>query len=456
MSRVTNATLALCAPLLAAGCGGPPEPVEGGPPTVVVVIACTLRADRLHAYGGPRETTPYLDQLFADGVRFVDNVTNAPWTRPGTAAIVTGRYPRALGIDDPGPRTNTDRGIHPDVATLAERFQAAGWATHGATANPNANGVFGFAQGFDDYHEASGLWREEFNKVSGADLVDAWLDGARGVEGPLYGQLLVVDMHAPRHPSRLSLAGLGLLGKKTPTDVYDATLPQLDDAVRALDAGLAAMGRGGRLLVLAADHGEGLDDPKWAGEAHGRYLYDATVATPLLYHGPSVAHGHVVTGLSENIDVAPTVLELAGLPRDEALQGDSRAAAVRGDVATTGETIALTETRFATEDKGRLTTPDEIFIVNDARGLAGNPRGEVELYSRDDRRQEHSIARERPDDVRELGARLAEQRAALDTQATPWDRPESMTAEERQALEALGYIEEDAEHPPRDGDATGP
>ena len=97
---------------------------DAAPDTVILVIGCTLRADRLGSYGNPRETSPTLDQLAAEGARVERLVSNAPWTRPALAALTTGRYPLSLGIDDPKHGGFTNRGLHPDVDTLAERFAA--------------------------------------------------------------------------------------------------------------------------------------------------------------------------------------------------------------------------------------------------------------------------------------------------------------------------------------------
>lgn len=420
----------------------PPAPGGGPPQTVVVLIACTMRADRLHVYGNERETSPYIDALAAGGARFERALTNAPWTKPALAALSTGRYPRALGIDSEGPQVNTDRGIHPEVSTLAERFKAAGWATAGATANPNANAVFGFSQGFDSYYEASGLWREKFVKVDGEDLVDAWLEAARGVEGPLYGQLVVIDTHSPLGDQRLRRAALGLpsVGEGSLSDRYDAAVSALDDVVERLDAGLEAMGRGDRLLVFIGDHGEGLSIPKYAGEAHGRYLYEPTVHIPWIVHGPGVAAGQVIGGLAQSVDLAPTLLELAGLPADGALDGQSRAEAVRGHRGETGAEAIYTETRYGREDKARLSTPEWVYIHNYARDRRQvERRGDHELYAPEDRWQAEDIYSRHEDVGAALFAQLEAYRARAGAAPLIWEQ--SMSDAERSRLEALGYIE---------------
>jgi len=428
----------------------PPTPSAAikTPQTVVVVVACTMRADRLHVYGNERETSPYIDALAAGGARFERMITNAPWTKPAIGALVSGRYPRSLGIDSDGPEVNTDRGLHPDVTTLAERFSGAGWATIGATANPNTNEVFGFHQGFDEYHEATGLWRDDFNKVDGEDVVDAWLEQARGVEGPLYGQLVVVDTHSPLGAQRMRLARLGLpsIGKAPLVDRYDASVTALDDVVARLDAGLKAMGREDRLLVFVGDHGEGLDLPDWAGNAHGRYLYEPTLHVPWIVHGPGVAAGHVIGGVAESVDLAPTLLDLAGVPADEEigpLHGASRADAVRGLRSETGAAQAYTETRYGRDDKARVTTDDWVFIHNYQRSRQGVKRGRNELYTAADRWQEDNVYKANKTIGDPFLETLETLRAEFGVDPLIWEQ--SMSDEEREQLEALGYIEEEDE-----------
>jgi len=416
---------------------------------VVVLIACTMRAERLHVYGNPLETSPYLDGLAAGGAIFRRAMTNAPWTKPAIAALTSGRLPLVLGIDDPGPSVNTDRGLAPEVMTLAERFRGAGWATVGATANPNANEIFGFAQGFDQYHEASGLWRDEFKKVPGEDVVAAWLAHAAEVEGPLFGQIIVVDTHAPLVEYRARRLKLGLpLTKPTKLEHYDAAVNALDDVARALDEGLAKLGRSSRLLAFVGDHGEGLRAPKHAGIAHGRYLYEPTVHIPWILNGPGVPPGAQVESLTASVDVAPTLLTLAGLPLTDDLDGVSQLPVLQGAPPASPQRV-FTETRFGNEHKGRFTTPEWVFIQNFDKGKSGWPRGRQELYAVGDRYQDQNVVGDNQAAAERFGAEMKALRAELEARALSWERGQSADDEDvRRALEALGYVEGGEGAPP--------
>lgn len=433
-------SLPLLAGLVACGPPDPPPSAEGPPETVVVLIGCTLRADRLHIYGNSRDNTPYMDKLAADGVLFERFYANAPWTRPAVTALTSGRYPLVTGVDAPKQSVRANRGVHPDFTTLAEAFSEAGWATVGATANPNANAHFGLAQGFDEYYEATGLWRDDRRKFPGDAVVDEWLKRAAGVEGPLYGQLLVVDTHSPVPEAwrqRLAIHPMMLFSKDL-IDGYDAAVRVFDRVVARLDHGLAELGRQDRLLVVVGDHGEGLNLPKRAGKAHGRFVYDATVRVPWLLHGAGVSQGLKVGGVAEGVDLFPTLTELAGVPAPPALDGDSRVPEVQGQRPVTPETAVFTETFYAAEHRVRVTTPEWTYIRTDPRTPAGKARDE--LYAANDPMQQQDLSRKNADVVRDFEREVKRWSTPLEAQQKIWEAGERSEEMDEQ-LRELGYIE---------------
>lgn len=427
------------------GCGAPPPAWEGeGPSTVVVLVACTMRADRLGLYGNPHEPSPTLDRLGAEGAVFERMISNAPWTRPAVGALITGRYPLVLGLDDPADRGLTNRGVHPDFATLAEAFHAAGWGTVGATANPNANAAFGMAQGFDTYHEATGLWREDMRKVGGDEVVDMLLASLEQTPGRVYAQLVVVDTHQPL-PRRLWPRlrwGWQALTEPSLLDLYDVGVTVLDQTVRRLEAGLERLGRGDRLLLFVGDHGEGLLHPIHAGRAHGRHLYDANLRVPWLVHGPGVHPGRI-GGLAESVDLAPTVLELAGVPALGPLDGDSRAAQVRGDQAQTGERAVFAETWYLREHKARWTTDALTYIWDYKAKARGQGRGES-LFMAQDVQQGRDVFTAHVAEARAMQAELEALRERLMPQQQVFVLDAVDAAVTRQ-LQQLGYVVEEEE-----------
>jgi len=62
-------------------------------PNVVLVSIDTLRADRLHCYGNPRSTSPCIDRLAGEGVRFANAFSTSPWTLPAHLGLFTSHEP---------------------------------------------------------------------------------------------------------------------------------------------------------------------------------------------------------------------------------------------------------------------------------------------------------------------------------------------------------------------------
>ncbi len=93
-------------------------------PNVLLVTIDTVRADHVGAYGYTKPTTPTLDRLAREGVRFADATSQAPLTGPAHAAILTGRYPGRFGVRD-----NATTALPESATTMAEIFKAAGYRT---------------------------------------------------------------------------------------------------------------------------------------------------------------------------------------------------------------------------------------------------------------------------------------------------------------------------------------
>ena len=131
--------------------GAPAAP--GAPARFVLVTIDTLRADRVGCYGAENAATPTLDALAARGVRFETAISPAPLTLPSHATLLTALDPPEHGVRANGalPAARTD------VPTLAERMQAAGFATAAFVSAFVLDRRFGLARGFDDYDDRVGM-----------------------------------------------------------------------------------------------------------------------------------------------------------------------------------------------------------------------------------------------------------------------------------------------------------
>jgi arylsulfatase A-like enzyme len=326
------AALALAAATLGA------RALEGEPPgpSVLLIVADTLRADRLGAYGHTRDTSPFLDSLARRGVRFERVYANAPWTAPSVASLLTSWYPTRHGV------TGFFQALPDRVLTLAEILTNEGyrtWFFNGG--NVHIDAPANFLQGFQSYHSEEGYARGE---TRGEDLTDAFLERLDEIaaDGKFFVYLHYMDTHAPYHPNRFNatfearrdrrwppapgneldaLRRLPALLASRPKEAWDLRrrlVDRYDGQVRYLDSQVervvTALEKRGlfesTLLVFTSDHGEEfLERDSWG---HGRTLYEEMVRVPLILAG-AVPPAPASTATAQLVDVVPTVLGRLGV-----------------------------------------------------------------------------------------------------------------------------------------------
>jgi arylsulfatase A-like enzyme len=325
-----------------------------GAPNLVFVLASGLRRDHVTPYGGAPELTPRLAALAAQGARFGDAVSAAPFSGTAAVAWLTGRHALTLGMVDPSPR-QVDPVLPDEIETFPERLRAAGWVTLGVTSNPNLNSSSGLAQGFDRYRDTE---RQGFSpklRLAGADVVShalSMLDDRTVTERerPFYLQVAFIETHHPYAPAPGA------------TSDYVAAVQRTDTLVGTLLDGLEERSydrASNTVVVVLADHGTGLEQPEHHGKWHGRLLYPTSVAWPWIVAGPGVPHGRVVSGLASHTDVPSTLLDLLGLPGlPPEVDGRSWADAVRGRTDRTTRTRAISDTWYFTANRSSIWTDE--------------------------------------------------------------------------------------------------
>ena len=304
------------------------SPVEGARfrhANVVVISVDTLRRDHLAPYGASFETLA-ASRLAGEGVVFEHAVSQVPLTLPSHASLFTGLYPPRHAVRDNGGFV-----LGPDATTLAERLQAAGYRTAGFVASYVLHSRWGLGQGHETYDDAfdyAGLASSALTDVErpAGPVVDAalsWLRQPRRAERPFYLWVHLYDPHDP-------YVAPDEFRRRAPT-AYAREVMYADAQIARLLAALDTLGlRRNTLIVLLSDHGESLGEH---GEpTHGIFLYGATLDVPLIIAPPPGATlgspslslaGRRVGGLARLVDVAPTVLDLVGLPVPSGLDGVS-------------------------------------------------------------------------------------------------------------------------------------
>ena len=288
---------------LPAGAAAPPAAA----PDVLLITVDTLRPDALGWVAGG-DATPAIDRLAREGFAFAGAVAPSPLTLPSHSSLLTGLVPPRHGVRANGQLL----GAGPRL--LAEAFAAAGYETAAFVSGYPLSRAFGLARGFGHYDDALSEGEGQWLERRAPDTVAAALGWLRTAQRPWFVWVHFYDPHLPYDPVEKPPG-------KDARGGYDGEVAVVDRAIGTLLAGLeaAAAGRaeetpGGapRLAVFAADHGESLGEH---GEAsHGYFVYESTIAVPLVFHYPGIVAAGRGEGAPGLVDVAPTILDLAGLP----------------------------------------------------------------------------------------------------------------------------------------------
>ena len=273
---------------------------------VVLVTLDTLRADRLPAYGFKGVDTPNLDAFAAEGVVFERAVATVPLTLPAHSTIMTGRLPGHHGVRDNGGFFLAE-----SEETLAERFKAAGYETGAFVAAWVLASKWGIGQGFDTYSDAFDLSKYKtislgtVQKPGDEVMTDAlrWIDSRKS--RPFFAWIHLYDPHTPYDPPepfKSRYEGRPYLGEIAYTDSVLGRLRQFLQDRALVD---------NTIVVIAADHGEGLGDHQ--EQTHAFFVYDSTMHVPLIIRTPWGDRGRAAAPVS-SADIAPTLLDLSGLP----------------------------------------------------------------------------------------------------------------------------------------------
>lgn len=316
-----------------------PVTVQAGnsPSRILVISVDTLRLDAIGAFGGEVDT-PALDRFAAESESWRRHYAAASWTKPSHASMLTGYSPdthRALLVH---------HAMDPLVPTLADRFRKGGYTTAGLVFDCTwLSPRWGFGKGFESYRVTR--WRAARQARSAAEWILAHPDEpfffflhtfephsdfsllpyeAPGVNRPSIAERFGVenfgcrdDLCASTFVTALSQGTIA----RDPEDVeilrstYDDGVSYLDRSLGSLFEALRQQGIWDDLLVVVtSDHGEEFSEH--GGFNHGT-VYEEILKVPLLIKWPGGERGGVVhEEPTASVDLAPTLLDFAGLPVD--------------------------------------------------------------------------------------------------------------------------------------------
>lgn len=325
--------VALMAMLWICGCntGGETAPPDRDRPDVLLISLDTLRADHLGSYGYHRDTSPFLDQLAARGIRYPNSFVNTHGTPPSHATLFTSLYQETHGVDQKTP-------VPANAPMLTEILRDHGYFTVAVTGGGFMSRNFGFDRGFDVFAA-----RSSAIDVAGRELVDL-VEKHRDEERPLFAFFHTYEVHSPYLPPPAYRTLFGefksdveptnevlLPIKENPGEhldqddvdflvaMYDGGIRFTDDVLRELFQELEEIGffKNG-VVFVTADHGE--EFAEHGGLLHGISLYEELLHVPLIVTGHGIAAG-VDDNLVSTIDIAPTILALAGIQAPAIMAG---------------------------------------------------------------------------------------------------------------------------------------
>jgi arylsulfatase A-like enzyme/Tfp pilus assembly protein PilF len=387
-------------------------PVNG---PIVLISVDGLRPDRLPAYGFHDIETPAIDALAADGVVFDRVYAHVPQTLPSHATLLTGRLPFETGVRD-----GVGFVLPAGERTVAEMLRDRGYATGAVVSSFLLRKATGINQGFmffdDDLpaDEENGKALLQRSGAAAEEIAEHWFDSIGTDRAFLF--LHLSDLDRPRDADSAAPRS------------YDARSVDADLAIGRLVKYLKAHQLYDRTtILLVADHGEGLGEHGESG--HGLLISEDTLRVPLIVKQPSgEGHGLRVKAMAQLADIVPTILDLAKAPMPGNLRGRTLTPLLKG-----GQREAVpvySESLFARYHFGW----SELSSVTDGRYRFIKAPHE-ELYDLD-----HDAAAH--DNVIDAHPKIAATlRAALkDFAAGPAPTPAVVSADERAALEAFGYV----------------
>jgi len=416
------------------------HPFELTGKNVLLIGIDTLRADGLAIYGGREDVSPNLTALAESGMVFNRAWSQAPFTVPSFASMLTGRYPA-----DIAPTLQTEN-LPVSATTISEILIPLGYSTSMVCGNAYiGNEQSGFDQGMESnwfVHNA-----DPTETVNQAIAVIERQDGRNW-----FMFLHFMDPHGPYDPPQEYVDRIcspfyngpyqtafedGLewqLATEIPPEdeirrvreLYDTEIADLDDQIGELFDFLESSGYlEDTLVIFAADHGEEFYEHGMF--EHGQSLYDEMVHLPLIVWGDGFDPGRTDITV-QNLDIVPTIFEHLDIPLSDVYPGEPLQRIANGQISTNRTIFGEGNLRRSTHCKFAVEWPHKLILDYFT--------GEAQLYNLENDPFEYlDISSENTEIVQDLSGRTTLE--MLPVQVTfivtflgnPTDAPGNLTGE---------------------------
>lgn len=339
-------------------------------PNVVLIIADDLAWDDSGAYGNGKVRTPNIDRLAREGLKFTRAFVTISSCSPSRASLITGRYPHNTDAEQlhwPLPAAQV---------TFVEKLKAAGYWTAASGKWHLGDHVRDRFDLVDDPGEAGFQTDPQTGRMLAKDDSGAagWIPviGRRPPDKPFFLWLAALDPHRdyvaniipqPHRPAEVVVPPYLPDAPEVRRELalYYDEIARLDGYVGRVVAELERQGVAENTLILfMTDNGRPFPRAKTT-------LYDSGIKTPLIARWPQVIRrGGVANGLVSSVDIAPTILQLAGVPIPPTVEGRSFAATLTNPRAATRDAIYAEKNWHDYEDRARaVRTVRYKYIRND-------------------------------------------------------------------------------------------
>jgi uncharacterized sulfatase len=322
------------------------------PPNIVWIIADDMSPDTA-AYGLAQVKTPNLDRLASEGRRYTRAYSTAPVCSSSRSAFILGCYQTTTGLHPHD--TENPQPLPAPYKPLPTLLREAGWFVTNAAAPGSIRSGKKITKG-----------KTHYNFAHDAKLLfdgDDWRK--RNPNQPFFAQFQITEPHRP-FPIPDSFDETALATIQLPANypdhplirrdwyAYQRSVEVVDQRVGAILDQLQAEGvLDNTLVIFFADHGRPMP---WGKQ----WLSVEGLQVPLIVRGPKIDPNHVEDRLVSLIDLAPSALQLAGLPIPDWMQGKP---ILSGEFPTRHELFAARDRCGDAMDRIRaVITPDHWFV----------------------------------------------------------------------------------------------
>ena len=410
----------------------------GAPPNVVIIFTDDQGYGDLSCYGHPTIHTPHIDQMAAEGLKLTQFYVGSPVCSPSRAALLTGCYPKRVGMQQHVIYPQYDYGLHTDEITIADMLRARGYATgvFGKWHLGHRPGLLPLDQGFDSYlgvpysnamaqfhRQPDSKYKDHLPLIRDREVIEWEPDQSLLTRRFTEAAVEFIDAHhdepfflyLPHSMPHIPIYASDDFAGRSPRGLYGDVIEEIDWSVGQV---LASLDRHGiadnTLVVFSSDNGPWLQFKERGGSAgplrggkgtnwEGGQRVPCVVRMPGTIR-PTGVRRELVTAM----DLLPTIAALCGAepPSDRIIDGTDVSGMLYGDSAARSETFLYYTSKGALAGIRQgpwklLLDPDRLFDV------------ETDIS------EERDLAAENPQRVEELRALAVAMDAEIEAEARP-------------------------------------